>query len=152
MYSPFATVTAVRNGRATLIFDSQPICPRCAAGKGCGAGLINGMTREREWEVEIPRELELSGGDQVQLALSDAGILRAAALAYGMPLSGILLSLALAWLTFGPLSDPAAVSIATVGLAAGWLLGRSSLKSASCRNQFQPRIAQDYASGRGTSS
>jgi positive regulator of sigma E activity len=145
-----ARVTAVRNGRATLAVESLAVCPRCVEGKGCGGGLFNGP-RERELELDVPGDLDLSDGDRVYLALPDSGILRAAVLAYGMPLAGILLSLVLAWLALGPLSDAAGVTVAAAGLCAGCLIGRRRLSSASCLNQVQPCLVRGDGECRGLS-
>lgn len=141
MNSTLATVTAVHNGRATLSIESPAACPRCAEGKGCGAGLFSGP-RERELQLEVPGDGELAEGDRVCLELTDADMLRAAFLAYGLPLAGILLSLVLARLVLGPLSDAASVSVAVTGLLAGWLVGRKRLSSANDRDLIRPTIVR----------
>lgn len=147
MISSPATVTSIAGGHATLAIDSRTVCPRCAEGKGCGAGLFNGP-RARELQVQVPEGLRLASGDTVSVVLGDSGILRAALLGYGLPLAAVLLSLSLAWLALGPLSDPAGVAIALAGLVAGWLLSRRQLQSATCLARIQPRLARDTGASR----
>jgi sigma-E factor negative regulatory protein RseC len=148
--SSLATVRSVGNGRATLEIEIQAACPRCAEGKGCGAGLFNGP-RERNLQLDVPGDLALSAGDRVYLEVSDSGILRAAVLAYGMPLAGVLLSLALARLVLGPLSDATGVCVAAAGLVTGWILGRRRLSPARSLEPFQPRLVKDDGERRGLS-
>jgi sigma-E factor negative regulatory protein RseC len=139
---PVAQVLAVHAGRALLSVDGNAACPRCAAGKGCGAGLLSGATRKREVEVAIGNDLQLAEGDQVLLSIPSAGLLRAAACAYGLPLAGTVLALALARLVQGPLPDSVAVGVAAAGLIAGWLGGRRLLRGSPCPEDFEPEIVE----------
>ena len=46
---------------------AAPRCPRCAAGKGCGAGLLDGESAPRHVNALLPGDLELHRGDRVWL-------------------------------------------------------------------------------------
>lgn len=140
MQSTLAQVLVVRDGHATVSVDGISACPRCAAGKGCGAGLQSGSAGNREFELPIDAGLQLVAGDVVQLSLSSTTLLRAAFYVYGLPLAGIVAALATVWLIQGPPGDGVAVSVAAAGLAAGWLGGRSLLRGNRCLQQFQPEI------------
>ena len=131
-----------------LAIDSRVACPRCAEGKGCGAGLFNGGRRQ-ELQVDVPGDLVLSDGDTVTLSLSDSSILRAAIIAYGIPLTGVIVSLSCAWLWFGALSDGAGAGIAAAGLLAGWVWGRKRLASPACRRELLPRLTAESSNRRG---
>ena len=45
--------------RAVIEVDAQLACPRCAEGRGCGAGLLSGADRVRTVEARIPPGLEV---------------------------------------------------------------------------------------------
>ena len=103
-------------------------CPRCAAGKGCGAGLLTGTSDPTEIEIQLPPGHHYRVGEDVTLSIASSSLLRAALLAYGLPLAGTVLALIIGWLVMAPLSDLAGGLIAVAGLLAGFAAGRSQLK------------------------
>jgi sigma-E factor negative regulatory protein RseC len=120
-------------------------CPRCAAGKGCGAGLLTGRTGSTEVELQLPPGHHYRAGDKVTLSIASSSLLRAALLAYGLPLAGTVLALTLGWLLMAPLSDLAAALIALAGLLAGFFAGRGQLRKDDWCRQFVPSIdRQDH--------
>ncbi|HZD53357.1 MAG TPA: SoxR reducing system RseC family protein, partial [Woeseiaceae bacterium] len=121
MDRPEAKVIAVGRHRATVSVEVAAACPRCASGAGCGAGLLVRRREPAELEVEIARGISLQPGDRVRLAFLPARLLRAAWLAYGLPLGGIVCGTLLsAWLE--PRGELAAVAMGVAGLLAGFLL------------------------------
>lgn len=141
MNSPVGKIISIRQGRATVAVERTAACPRCAAGKGCGAGLLSGSTRPAMFEITLSPHLRLSEGDEVRLTLEPSHLLRASLLVYGLPLAGIVLMLVAGWLISRPLSDPQAVAYAIAGLTAGLLAGRWQLNRRDCLKQFVPKIA-----------
>ena len=138
MQSQQGTVIALESRadgpRALVEVDMAAVCARCAAGKGCGAGL--GRTRNRCVEARVPPGVEIRAGDSVQLALAPGTALRAAGLVYGLPLAAAACGAALAYLLgFG---DPAAALAAVVGLFAGLVLARARLRG--CLKHFTPEV------------
>lgn len=125
MDSPEAKVVAVGQGRVTVSVDPMAACPRCAAGRGCGAGLL-GRRSVAELEVKVAAGLVLEPGDRVRLEFAPAPVLYAAWLAYGLPLAGLVAG-ALAGSSIGSGGEPGAVLGALSGLGAGALLGRRAL-------------------------
>jgi len=90
--------------------------------------------------VQLPSGHRYHVGDAVTLSIASSSLLRAALLAYGLPLAGTVAALTVGWLVMAPLSDLAAVVIAGSGLLAGFIVGRKQLqKDAWCR-QFVPSI------------
>ena len=149
MESPTARIVAIVDGRARVAVTASA-CPRCAAGKGCGAGLLARQDVPREIELELDDRLRLEVGDTVRLSLEPSKLLRAAVIAYGLPLAGVVTLPAAAWFLAGPLTEAAAVSAAGVGLVAGVLAARRSLRRDGCLRQFVPSIvARVPASGGG---
>lgn len=113
-------------------------CARCAAGKGCGAGLLAGDEAPRRVDALVARQIELRVGDRVRLELTADNVLRAAALAYGLPLCGALAGAALAW-WFGA-GDAGAAAAAIAGALAGVATGRWRLRRESCLRRFTPLV------------
>ena len=115
-------------------------CPRCAAGKGCGAGLLTGSSESTEIEIQLPPGHHYRVGEDVTLSIASSSLLRAALLAYGLPLAGTVLALIIGWFVMAPLSDLAGGLIAVAGLLAGFAAGRSQLKKDAWCKQFVPSI------------
>lgn len=141
---PRAQILSVHQGYAIVSVAPGTACPRCAAGKGCGAGLISAADRHREIKASLADGSLLKAGDRVALAIPAADLLRGAAFAYGLPLAGMVLALAVARLLHGPLPDLVAVLVAAGGLAAAWAGSRISLQRAQCYLRFQPEIVTDH--------
>lgn len=86
----------------------------------------------------MARGVELIVGDTVQLKLAPRSIVGAAMHAYGAPLLGIVLAVAVAQgMAFGDV-EAAAASLA--GLAVGSLASRLYLQRPSCLARLEPRI------------
>ena len=137
-------------GTATVAVERTAACPRCAAGKGCGAGLLSGSKRPAMLEVSLSPHLNLHEGDEVRLMLEPSHLLQATVLVYGLPLAGIVLMLVAGWLLSRPLSDPEAIAYAISGLAAGLICGRWQLNRRNCLKQFVPKIAATNGQQRGS--
>ena len=138
MQSQQGTVIALESGadgtRALVEVDIATVCPRCAAGKGCGAGL--GLKRNRQVEVRVPSGARIDTGDTVELALAPNNVLRAAVIVYGWPLTGAAAAAALAYLA--GLNDAGAALSAVAGLGAGLVLARRRLRG--CLRDFTPEV------------
>ena len=124
MVEPEATVLAVRAGFARVRVQAPVACARCATGRGCGAGL-GASPRPRELEVRLAPGPAPEPGDTVRLALEPALLLRAALVAYGLPLAGLAAAVAAAGAAGG--SDLLQVCLGAAGLAAGIALGRTAV-------------------------
>ena len=126
--------------RAVVEVDAAATCPRCAAGKGCGAGLLSGSTQAALLEVTVAPQMRLKEGDEVRLTLEPSHLLGATLLVYGLPLAGMIVTLLIAWLSMGPLSDGEALIFAVAGLLVGITTARRALKRRDCLKRFVPKI------------
>jgi sigma-E factor negative regulatory protein RseC len=140
MESIQGTVLSVSGQLATVSVDTAAVCPRCAAGKGCGAGLFGASSASRSIDIELPPADDIRPGDRVTLSILPKRLLHASMLVYGLPLAGVLILLLLGFLFMRPLTDAVAVSLAMAGLLGGFLLGRSLLGRESCLRQFVPAV------------
>ena len=129
--------------RAVVEVDAGVACPRCAAGRGCGAGVLFDAARQRRVEAWITPGLELSEGDSVRIELAGSSVLKAALLVYGLPLAGAAIAAATAYVL--GLGDPGAATLAIVGLAAGFIVGRRRLDRQTCLSTFTPVISRRIA-------
>lgn len=137
---PVGRIVSVADGRATVSVDRAFGCARCAAGRGCGAGLL--AVQSRLIDVRLVAGLALRPGDEVRLALAPSSLLRAALLAYGLPLAGLVTALGIAWYLKQSLADRPAVALAAVGLVAGLLVGRHFLNRDGCLRNLVPTISE----------
>lgn len=135
MNAPHARVVATGTNVATVSVEAGAACARCAAGRGCGAGLLQ-RGRTRLLQVRVADGLVLAPGDYVRLELAPSHLLRAAWLAYGLPLLALVLSVTVA-VGFGA-GDAGVVAAGATGLAAGLLAGRSILRRDDCLEHLTP--------------
>lgn len=142
MESPVGRIVSIADGRATVCVDAAVVCARCAAGKGCGAGLLTGSNRSRVIEVQLTPGMELKVGDEVQLTLAPSHLLHAAVLAYGLPLGGVVLALGIAWYVNQSLDDRFAIVLAIGGLVGGVLCGRHFLNKDGCLKNLVPTVSE----------
>lgn len=126
------------DGVRATVSVAAAICPRCAAGKGCGAGLLAASGAERRIEALVRDGLEVEVGDVVKIALAPANVLRAALVVYGLPLAGAIGGASFAW-GLG-LDDAAAALLALFGLAAGVVVGRRRVAGERCMQEFRPVV------------
>ena len=122
-------------------------CPRCAAGKGCGAGLVGGDERPRQVEAIVPGHLELRKGDPVWLDLASQDLLHAALVAYGAPLAGMLAAAGAVYLA--ALSDLQAILATLLGGFVGAVTGRMYLRRRGCLRRMTPRVTGHCGAGPG---
>ena len=118
-------------------------CARCAAGKGCGAGLLGGDDRPRRVDALITQDLDLVEGDQVAIELAPDNLLRASLIVYGLPLLGAVTGAAGAWLAGA--GDLGAAVTALVGVGVGIMAGRLRLQRAGCLRTFTPVVTARIA-------
>lgn len=133
-----ALLPAADGGRVLVDVDAATACARCAAGKGCGAGLLAGPGGRPCVEARVSPGLQLQEGDAVELELGPGDLLRAAAAAYGLPLCGALLFAAAAH--GAGLGDAAAAVSALAGLGTGLVAGRRYLARPGCLHRFLPTV------------
>lgn len=145
MESPVGRIVSIADGQATVSVDAAEVCARCAAGKGCGAGLLTGSNRTRIIEVQLSPGMEIEPGDEVKLSLAPSHLLRAAVFAYGLPLFGIVVALGVASILNQALDDHFAIALAISGLVMGGLLGRHFLNKESCLKNLVPTISERNA-------
>jgi sigma-E factor negative regulatory protein RseC len=142
MSNPVGTIQSLQIDesvvRAIVEVDVREACPRCAAGKGCGAGLFSGVESKRTVEALVDSDISLGRGDTVELRLAGNNLLAASFLVYGLPLLGAIVAAGIAYLL--RLGDLAAALAAIAGLVSGFFVGRHKLHRAGCIDEFVPHV------------
>jgi sigma-E factor negative regulatory protein RseC len=124
MLDRVGTVQSMRDGIAILAFGPASGCASCAHGRGCGIGPLVSLfrsTRVDAMQLSVPVG-HLRIGDRVKVRLSGAGLIRAAGIAYILPLAGLFGGAAISGAVFSGAGDLAQVSGAGIGLATSWLV------------------------------
>ena len=96
--------------------------------------------RKRVIQVEIPQDMTVREGDMIKLTIGPKFLLRAAMLAYGLPLICMVMFLVLAWTVTGNPGDGPGTALAILGLAVGFFIGRRILNRQSVCDQFVPSV------------
>jgi sigma-E factor negative regulatory protein RseC len=147
MNEPQGTIVAVIRDaggtRAIVDVEAGAVCARCAAGRGCGAGVFTARRGRRRLEVAVGPHTGLAEGDVVAIELAPGNVLRAALIAYGLPLAGAAGGAALAHAL--SLGDSGAAVLALGGLGVGALIGRHRLRGAACLARFTPTVSRRVA-------
>jgi sigma-E factor negative regulatory protein RseC len=143
MESANGRISALCGTSATVVVSSPLACRRCAAGKGCGAGIFQDAAQSRQICVEIPPDMVVQVGDNIEIAIASRHLLRAAMLAYALPLMTMLISLGALWALSDTPGDGQGIVIAVSGLAAGFAVSRWLLKQESVCEQFVPVIREE---------
>ena len=129
---------------ATVAVDAAVFCPRCAEGKGCGAGILGTAAGEGRVEARVLDDLDIEIGDRVNLVLEPRRVLQAAAIVYGLPLAGALLGAIAAWAL--RVGDAVASLSALIGLLAGFFLARWRVSASGCVQDYTPKIVDRIGS------
>ena len=150
MTSPQGTIVEIvrddRGARAIVAVEAAAVCARCAAGRGCGAGIFAARQGLRRLEVAVAAGSPLAAGDVVNIDLAPGNVLRAALLVYGLPLAAAAACAALAYAL--ALGDAAAAATALAGLAAGVLASGRRLRDETCLARFTPTLSPHVVNGR----
>ena len=123
---------------AEVEVSAAVVCARCAAGRGCGAGLLGASEKTRRVQARIAAGVDVREGDAVRIELSHRQLLRASWLVYGLPLVAAVVATGTAYLF--RLDDTYAAVAAVAGLAVGLLVARRQLSLAACLYRFTPTI------------
>ena len=124
-----ARVLAVRDGRAHIACDDSAACGACGRGGRCALKWFSGGSRATlEVAALTSDQLLLRPGQAVTIAVGDGEVLRAAAIVYLPPLTGLLLGAA-AGSALGVAGEVGTLLLAGMGGLAGWRVARTWSRS-----------------------
>lgn len=119
-------VVEKENGCVSVCFDRPEMCEHC--------GACNGKAHKEL--VKILGDAEI--GDVVEVEMPDAKIVRASALAYVVPLVGLMAGLLIGQNVFG--SDTAAAVGGLIGLGVCWLIMHFLDRKMGSKVAWQPKL------------
>lgn len=76
--------------RVELELQRGSACGHCELSQGCGTGALGRLLGRRSRPLVLETDQDCRPGDEVQLALPEASLVRASLLVYGFPLIGML--------------------------------------------------------------
>lgn len=131
-------VVALHEDRAEVRIQRRGGCDGCGASAGCGTALIDRFFGRRSVSLRVRNLVGAQVGDRVVIGVSEGGLLRAALVAYLVPILGLVAGAILGqWLgEDGALSSPSAGSgnlSALAGSLLGFILALSWLRRYSAR-------------------
>lgn len=88
-FTAIATVKEIKNGQVLVNCQPQSACQSCALKSGCASGLAAKNDAWQQLRVAFDEAVEL--GEQVEIAVAPAFLLRTAALVYLLPVLCALL-------------------------------------------------------------
>jgi sigma-E factor negative regulatory protein RseC len=142
-----ARVVAVEHGVAVLEPEPTGSCSGCMSAALCGAqdGKGRRMLAKR-FTLTRPEGLQI--GERVVVGIAEGALLRAALVAYGLPLLGMLVSMVLADRLDG--DELRTMMGAAIGLVAGILVARLLAARLAARGDLAPRfVRRAYGPGPG---
>lgn len=138
MIRQYGEVAEVTGRFVRVRVQRRSACDRCHLRHGCGAGIFARAFPGGHVDIEFPASRRWRTGEQVVVALPEGGLLRAAAIAYLVPLIAMLAgTLALAaW------GEAGSIAGGLGGFAAGCLAARWLGRCAGRGNRFQPVLLE----------
>lgn len=86
MITEQAVVTASSKGEIEVRLQRSSACGHCELSQGCGTGAIGRLLGNRTRPLTLRTDKDFKPGDEVLLGLSEAALVRASLLVYGLPL------------------------------------------------------------------
>lgn len=86
MITEQAIVTGRDGNRVEIELQRVSACGGCELNQGCGTGALGRLLGRRTKPLVIETRQDLKPGDHLELALSEAALVKASLLAYGLPL------------------------------------------------------------------
>lgn len=145
-------VVRVDDGFAWVETQRPGACGGCAAGKGCGISALGGVLGRRKAPVRVINRIGAVAGDQVVIAISEAGLLRASLAVYLVPLAGLFVgALSGQYLGSGWLKETVELSSlvgGVAGFAAALVWLRRLGRAANRDDRYQPVLLRRKLPGR----
>ena len=144
MVEGLARVVGSDAGRLWLEPEQTTGCGHCASAAACG--MKNGHERRlAARRFSVADDGSLAVGDRVVIGIAEFTLLRASAIAYALPLVGMIGG-ALVAHAFGG-SDAWAAGATALGLGCGLLLARSRASRLRARGELTPRLLRRAGEG-----
>lgn len=141
-----ARVVRVEGRVAWLEPEQTTSCGHCASSSSCGAkgiGTVGARLEARRFPLDNDDALRV--GERIVVGVDDRSLLKAAALAYGLPLAAALLAGGIADGVWA--DDPVSMAAAAGGLAVGLLAARIGARRLAAGGGLAPRYLRRATPG-----
>lgn len=127
MLKECAQIIRLHNNGLTVRSRRPVACAKCERGEGCGGGLVGRLLKNSEQEIFLPMAPDPAwrAGQAVELLIPASNVLQLAALAYGIPLLGLLAGALFANALYG--GNGSVIAGAVIGLIAGMAVSKALL-------------------------
>lgn len=129
-------VVAIEGDSAWVEIERRSACSQCSVSSGCGTSVLSQWFGRRSSRIRVPNQFALKQGDTVKVGVSDQALLKAAFLAYLVPLLAMIVASMLA--AGAGASDGVTALFAVAGLVVG-LLTLRSISQRTEQSRFQIR-------------
>ena len=140
-----ARVVDLDDQSITVTVSAESACPRCAAGKGCGAGLLGSSRGDTRLQLPRPSGRRILIGDAVEISLQSERLLWASMLAYGLPLVLLVAALLVLRLLAPSASETTQVLTAATVVGASVAGARHYLRNQQCMQRLTPCLSIEQA-------
>lgn len=117
MITETVTVMETDDGYAWVATERKSSCGACAANKACGTAVLSSVLGNKLSRLRVRNPIAAEPGQQVEIGIEDAVLVRGSLLVYMLPLLGLFTGAALGQWLFG---EGAAIVGGGLGLAAGF--------------------------------
>jgi sigma-E factor negative regulatory protein RseC len=121
----------------------QSSCQACSANKACGTKVLKGLFQTKRHYLKLPfahLDRKPSLGDQVEIEINEAALLKSSLLVYVVPLLSLVLFAILFDWVYG--SELLAMLGGVIGFAGGLTIARFYALFHARSEQFQPRLSR----------
>lgn len=129
MQEEIATVVNSENGMVEVTTRIQSTCGKCEQSNHCGTGLLARYLAPKPENLKLKSDLPLVAGQQVKIGLSEALLLKLAALIYLVPVLVLVISAATLGWFFPKLPEGALIAICFSSCAGYYLIVRNLIVS-----------------------
>jgi sigma-E factor negative regulatory protein RseC len=139
-----ALVVATDKQYAWVEIQAQSACGQCAANKGCGASVLQGLFGKRDKVMRVISDIPVNIGDEVIVAVNEDAVLKGSLLVYALPILAMIIfamlgeTLASSWVSIG--ADLLSITGALIGLTVSVIGLRWYSKKAHDNTNYQPVI------------
>jgi sigma-E factor negative regulatory protein RseC len=119
-------VVAIEAGIAEVEIIRRSTCGACSARSGCGVSLLDRVLGRRPQRLLLVDKLKVSPGDEVIVGIPEGALLKAAVVAYMIPLLGLLVGAIIGDLPSlsGAMDQGLPLLTGAIGFAAGLIVTR----------------------------
>lgn len=116
-------------------------CESCSLKSGCGQSTLTKLSSNQCLELDVENTLNAKPGDEVMIAIPEAGLMSASLRVYFVPLILMVLGAMLGGI-IDPVNELWTVILSMLGLVAGFVLARVSSQKQAFDPNFLPTMTK----------